>query len=87
MVDGLQLNSGDRADLYCEGCAKGKQSREAFPKESKHKATQLMELIHSDVGVINIDLVGGSQYYVTFIDHFSSYTVVYFMKSKKGGTG
>ena len=41
-----------------------------------------MELIHSDVGAVNVDSVGGSRYYVTFIDDFSSYTFVYFMKSK-----
>ena len=41
-----------------------------------------MKLIHSDVGVVNVDSVGGSRYYVTFIDDFSSYTFVYFMKSK-----
>ena len=82
MVNGLQFSSKDKATSICEGCAKGKQSREAFLKKSQNKATQLMELIHSDVGVVNVDSVGGSWYYMTFIDDFSSYTFVYFLKSK-----
>ena len=41
-----------------------------------------MELIHSDVDVVNIDSLGGSRYYVMVIDDFSSYTTVYFMRSK-----
>eukprot|EP00794_Sanderia_malayensis_P014530 gene14530-biopygen11634 len=42
----------------------------------------LLELIHSDVGIVNIDSVGGSRYYVTFTDDFSRYTVIYFLKKK-----
>ena len=52
MVNGLQFSSKDKADSFCEGCAKGKQSREAFPKKSQHKATQPMELIQSDAGTM-----------------------------------
>ena len=61
MVNGLQFSSKDNADSFCEGCAKGKQSREAFPKKSPHKAANPMELIHSDIGIVNIDSVEGSR--------------------------
>ncbi|CAN6694655.1 unnamed protein product [Malus baccata var. baccata] len=33
----------------CEGCALGKHSRDAFPKETKWKATIPLELIHTDI--------------------------------------
>ncbi|CAN6560685.1 unnamed protein product [Malus baccata var. baccata] len=33
----------------CEGCALGKHSRDAFPKETKWKATLPLELIHTDI--------------------------------------
>ena len=81
IVEGLSFNSKEIIDC-CEGCAKGKQRCEPFPKKSQHKTTQLMELIHSDVGVVNIDLVEGSRYYVTFVDDFSRYTIVHFLKKK-----
>eukprot|EP00794_Sanderia_malayensis_P016599 gene16599-biopygen14022 len=81
MVDGLVFNSKESIDS-CEICAKGKQRCEPFPKKSQSQTTQLLELVHSDVGIVNIDSVGGSRYYVTFIDDFSRYTVVHFLKKK-----
>lgn len=41
-----------------------------------------MELIHSDVGSITPTSKGGSKYYVTFVDDYSRYTMVYPMKTK-----
>ncbi|UYV74740.1 hypothetical protein LAZ67_12000761 [Cordylochernes scorpioides] len=47
------------------------------------RASYPLELIHSDVvGPINPRSKGGSNYFVTFIDDFSHYTAVYFMKNK-----
>eukprot|EP00794_Sanderia_malayensis_P002886 gene2886-biopygen2372 len=81
MVDGLVFNSKESIDS-CEICAKGKQRCEPFPKKSQSQTTQLLELVHSDVGIVNVDSVGGSRYYVTFIVDFSRYTVVHFLKKK-----
>lgn len=82
MVNGLSFNAKEEFDRDCGGCVEGKQHREAFPKKTQHRATDLLELIHSDVGCINIDSVGGSKYYVIFIDDFSRYTSIYFLKKK-----
>jgi hypothetical protein len=42
-----------------------------------------LELIHSDVfGPIPIPSLGGSLYYVSFIDDFSRKTWLYFLKKK-----
>ena len=42
-----------------------------------------MELIHSDVcGPISVESIGGSKYFVTFIDDYSRCCAVYFMKQK-----
>ena len=83
MVDGMDLKSKEKADQECKACAFGKQTRQSFPKKSSHQSTQLLELIQSDVcGPMNVASVGASRYFVTFIDDFSRYNAVYFMKNK-----
>ena len=83
MVDGLNIDTKEAVDRNCEGCAMGKQHRQPFPTKSQSTATKLLELIHSDVcGPMDVPSVGGSRYFVTFIDDFSRYTTVYMMKQK-----
>ena len=83
MVNGMTLNTQEQIVRECEGCAVGKQNRQPFPKKSTHHSTEPLELIHSDVcGPMNIASVGGSRYFVTFIDDYSRYTAVYMMKNK-----
>ena len=82
MVTGMMLGSSDDV-AGCHGCALGKSSRNPFPKKSTQKSTKPLQLVHSDVcGPLHIDSVGGSRYFVTFIDDFSRYVTVYAMKSK-----
>ena len=82
MVDGLSFTHDNESSI-CEGCIYGKQHRWPFPKASKRITTSPLELIHSDVcGPISIPTIGGSRYFVTFIDNFSRYTVAYMMKRK-----
>ena len=50
------------------------------------RAKEILELIHSDVfGPVPIPSLGGSLYYVIFIDDFSRNTRLYFMKKKTRG--
>ncbi len=78
----MQLNSKEKDAGSCEGCAQGKQRRDSFLKKSQQKS-ELLEVIHSDVcGPMHVYSVGGSRYYVTFIDDYSRYTSVYFIKIK-----
>ncbi|UYV84396.1 hypothetical protein LAZ67_X002013 [Cordylochernes scorpioides] len=76
-------NVSDTAE--CEVCLEGKMRRLPFPSkpvESK-KTSSPLELIHSDVvGPISPMSKGGNNYVVTFIDDFTHYTTVYFMRSK-----
>ena len=47
------------------------------------QSTERLQLIHSDVcGPMQTQSVGGNRYFVTFIDDYSRYTVVYFIKKK-----
>ena len=53
-----------------------------FPS-SATRENEILELIHIDVfGFVPIPSLGGSLYYVSFIDDFSRNTWLYFLKKK-----
>ena len=82
LVSGLNLAAG-KGDEVCHGCELGKSKRFPFPKTSQRKTTKPLQLIHSDLcGPLNIASVGGSKYFVSFIDDYSRYVSVYFLKTK-----
>lgn len=68
----------------CEVCLKGKQARLPHKSiEEERKAKHLLEIVSSDVcGPISPTSLDGKRYFVTFIDHFSHFTVCYFMETK-----
>ena len=68
----------------CEPCIKAKMSRRPFKLNSMRiKTTRPLELVHSDVcGPMQVDSVGGSRYFVSFIDDFIRYAFVYFLREK-----
>ena len=54
-----------------------------FPKVSDNKVTQKLERVYSDViGPVSPSSTGGNRYAISFIDKFSGYAVVKFMKYK-----
>lgn len=65
----------------CESCILGKQTKTPFP-EIGCRATQLLELIHTDLGGSLPPSLGGSRFHLLFIDDYSRYVVVYFLKRK-----
>jgi len=80
MVDGfLDCSSGFD---FCENCVYGKQSQVRFPFGAT-RVKGILQLIHSDVFVpVPVPSLGGSLYYISFIDDFSSNTWLYFLKKK-----
>ena len=83
MVSGMDGVSNTSKNNFCEACAKGKQHRCANPKTANYRANEPFKLVHSDVcGPMPVSSLGGSRYYVSFIDDYSRYTFVYFMKNK-----
>ena len=67
----------------CIGCIKGKTHRSAVAKNTSFRATMLLELIHIDCcGPMRTKSLGGSRYFITFIDDYSRWTVVRTMKHK-----
>ncbi len=82
MVDGMNLKEVPLHHI-CEACVKGKHQRTSFPKDGTMKASQLLEIVHTDVcGPMRITSHSGAGYFLTFIDDFSRKTHVYLLKAK-----
>lgn len=81
MVEGLpKINTNG---TVCEVCMKGKQIREKIPKKSLWRATQRLELVHSDIcGPISPTSESGKRYIINFIDEFSRKCWSFFLAEK-----
>jgi hypothetical protein len=67
----------------CESCVLGKQKKLSFLKVGRTLRPRKLELVHTDLwGPSPVASLGGSRYYVTFIDDFSRKVWVYFLKNK-----
>ena len=67
----------------CNSCHLGKQARTKMPKTATHRASQILELVHSDVcGPFKINSTGGARYFVTFVDDFSRKLWIFFISQK-----
>jgi hypothetical protein len=68
---------------FCEHCVYGKQKRVRFLRVEKEKKNERLELVHTDVwGPTQVSSLGGSNYYVTFIDDATRKTWVYCIRQK-----
>ena len=72
LVTGLTLNSLAKPDPICEPCLAGKMHANPF-LSSDNRATELLELIHSDLHHVGTTSHSGYNYWVTFIDDHSRY--------------
>ena len=80
--DGLLTSSDFETFETCESCLLGKMNKSPFAK-SCERASELLELIHSDVcGPMSTTARGGYQYFVTFTDDLSRYGYIYLMRHK-----
>ena len=67
----------------CECCIKAKMSKKSVPKKSESRASEILELIHTDVcGPMQTTTPSGNRYFMTMIDDHSKYTKVYLLKNK-----
>ena len=68
---------------FCESSVEGKMHRKPFKPVGEIRSTRKLKLVHSDVcGPMPTESVGGNKYFVTFIDDYSRFSAVYFMKNK-----
>ena len=81
LVERFDYNSS-RGLGFCKSCIGGKQHRSHFDS-SERQTGDLLELVHSDVcGKLSDKSIGGAQYFLTFTDDKSRYSLVYIIKMK-----
>ncbi|CAJ2658399.1 unnamed protein product [Trifolium pratense] len=81
MVNGLPLLQ--ESQELCSDCVISKQHRDSIPKTSSWRATEKLELVHSDIcGPITPTSNGGCRYFITFTDDYSRKTWTYPLKEK-----
>ena len=68
--------------LPCTHCLSGKQSRVAFRRFFSCRKPDILDLVHTDVCIMQSNTLGGVLYYVTFIDDHSRKVWAYALKSK-----
>jgi hypothetical protein len=86
MVKGLPLI--EKLERICDGCIFGKQHRESFPVGKSYREKTPLEIVHLDnCGPMQTPSIGGSTYFLTFIDDFSRKTWIYFLKHKSDALG
>jgi hypothetical protein len=67
----------------CEGCILGKHPEEKFEKGKERRASSSLELVHNDLmGPFPHPSISKARYVLTFIDDYSHYTWVYFLRQK-----
>lgn len=82
-VQGMNLQEKvDISKSSCSVCCEGKQSRLPFNCvgiRSKEK----LQVVHTDIcGPMEVRSIGGSRYFLLFLDDYSRMTFVYFLKNK-----
>lgn len=82
LIKGLEIKEKEKLG-DCETCLKGKMTRLPFNTSDGIKTKEPLEILHTDVcGPMQAETFAGSRYFVTFIDDFTRYCCVYFMKNK-----
>jgi len=81
IVDGLNIGK-DCSTSGCSVCTQGKQSANTF-NGTRTRAKRPLQLVHTDVcGPITPTSWSGERYYVSFIDDFTHFAIVYPIKEK-----
>jgi hypothetical protein len=81
MVEGIPKLKSTHEGI-CKGCALGKNIKKPFPSNN-NRSKEILDLIHSDVcGMMPDRSLGGSLYYVIFIEDYSRNTWLYLLKTK-----
>ena len=82
MVNGLDCDMKYELN-FCKPCIESKHNRQKFPKVGGKRASEILELVHTDVcGEIETKSLSGKKYFLTFIDDKSRYLWTYAIRKK-----
>ena len=83
MVEGCDYKCHQSSEGVCEPCINGKHHRQKFPKFGGRRASDLLDLVHTDVsGRMDTESLSGKEYFVSFIDDKSRHVWTYGIKKK-----
>ena len=68
---------------FCDGCVEAKMSWKYNKPVGEIQSEYPGQLIHSDLYGPMSESIGGSKYFVTFIDDFSRWVKIYFLREKR----
>jgi hypothetical protein len=72
----------ENKSIKCAACLYKKQARYSFP-QTTWRATHKLQLVHIDVrGPQRTASLNGSRYYIIFIDDYSRFCWIFFLKFK-----
>lgn len=85
-VAGMKLEANS-IPIDCKICAAGKLSSTPFPSRDR-RSSGALDLMHTDIcGPMRTESQGDARYFVTFIDDYTRWCEVYFMRNKSDVTG
>ena len=68
---------------FCEKCVEEKMARKPFIPHGRIRSKRPLQRVHSDVcGPMPTNSLGGKKYFVTFVDDYTRFCSVYFMRNK-----
>ncbi len=81
LVNGFSYDYSKQTS-FCDSCTEGKHHRTPFPVRESSRAKEPLSLVHTDVCGKLPRSLGGTEYFVTFIDDCTRFVWVYFLKNK-----
>ena len=79
----IGMDISTRAESVCEPCETQKAKRKPIKKSWGTRAESVLHIVHSDIlGPLHVESVDGFRYAVGFVDSWSRYGTVYFMRSR-----
>lgn len=83
MVDGINIAKVKNCNEICSICAQTKITRLPFNMKSGKVTKRPLELLHTDVcGPITPTTYDNKSYFVTFLDDFTHFTMIYLIEKK-----
>src|SRR5258705_3471847 len=84
MVKGMDVIGSKSVEgpTYCSECEASSHHRNPIPSETHTQSDQVLGQVFSDVCEVQTMMCKGFRYFITFIDDFSRFLVIYPMKNK-----
>ena len=80
-VEGMKISNSNIE--CCEVCELNQSKKQPVPKDCMTRAKETLDIVHTDVlGKISPEGVDGHCYAIGFVDSFSRFSKVYFMKTR-----